>query len=293
MSGYTYSITATLLVDSATAQSHTIIATYFGDGDSCSTSISPASVNSKVLKYIWSCVHTYSGPGDYKLYLTDKFRISGIKNITNSNSKPIYVESSLSINQFMGPNNSVVFINQPIFFINKGTLLFYNPAASDFDGDSLSYSLINCAITPTAAYYIPLNSGINTATGTFTYQADTSGIYAFNIEIKEWRKDGDGVYQNIGFTDVDFVVDILPSSVGIKEFDKNEWIKIYPNPVSNALNIKFDSKHNSSIEIINYLGQTVLKQNYSESIDVSKLESGYYILKIIGEKNYYSKFIKE
>jgi len=78
--------------------------------------------------------------------------------------------------------------------------------------------------------------------------------------------------------------------LGLNEINKNSDIKIYPNPTSNILNIKSNSKTNSEIEIISYLGQTVLKQKYAESIDVAKLSPGCYFIRI---DNSYSKFIKE
>ncbi len=74
-------------------------------------------------------------------------------------------------------------------------------------------------------------------------------------------------------------------------------IKIYPNPLTNSLCIKTELNdfENSEIEIINTLGQIVLKLPYANSIDVSRLAQGFYNLKIssINKRVYYSKFIKE
>lgn len=85
---------------------------------------------------------------------------------------------------------------------------------------------------------------------------------------------------------------------GISE-NKNTIAQIYvfPNPVSNTLNISMQQKEfdKLEIEITNTLGQAVLKLPYSNQIDVSKLSQGFYNLKIIskGDQIYYSKFIKE
>lgn len=45
----------------------------------------------------------------------------------------------------------------------------------------------------------------------------------------------------------------------------------------------------------NYLGQTVLKTQYTAAIDVSKLTNGIYTLKILSETGnvYRSRFIKQ
>ncbi len=86
--------------------------------------------------------------------------------------------------------------------------------------------------------------------------------------------------------------------LGINLIDENiNEIKMYPNPTSSILTIS--SSHatlpNSEIEIVNTLGQTVLMQSYSKSVDVSMLSKGLYTLKVITQEKeiYYSKFIKE
>ena len=74
-------------------------------------------------------------------------------------------------------------------------------------------------------------------------------------------------------------------------------IKFYPNPVSNYLTIENPSSGNIQLQVINQLGQIVLKQNKNTSltsIDVSNLSKGLYFLNIhseTGEKQTI-KFIK-
>lgn len=76
------------------------------------------------------------------------------------------------------------------------------------------------------------------------------------------------------------------------DFDKQ--FKLYPNPVKQILNIDLVGFEAQSFEIKNMLGQTVLKGNYKSSIDVSKFNSGVYILQLnIGEKTKVKRFIKE
>ena len=115
-----------------------------------------------------------------------------------------------------------------------------------------------------------------------------------------------GGFQNIvGLPNVKYLAKIKNENlygqcktVGINELVSNEnQIKIYPNPVSNKLQIETEQNEfeNSEIEITNTLGQTVLKLHYSNEIDVSKITQGFYQLKIStrNKKLYYSKFIKE
>ena len=61
----------------------------------------------------------------------------------------------------------------------------------------------------------------------------------------------------------------------------NKSLKIYPNPAQNILNIS-DLKIGSQIEIINNLGQIVLKKDIfssEQSIDITSLKCGFYTLK--------------
>ena len=82
----------------------------------------------------------------------------------------------------------------------------------------------------------------------------------------------------------------------ILSFDITERFKIYPNPVNEVLNL--NTKQDTevySLTIYNLLGQQVQTiTNPSNAIDVSSLETGNYILKIVTEKGVSSsKFIKE
>ncbi len=64
-----------------------------------------------------------------------------------------------------------------------------------------------------------------------------------------------------------------------------EEISIYPNPVTSVLNISLRDKKMNTYEIINTIGQTVLKGNInSKSIDVSSLDQGMYLLKMNSDK---------
>ncbi|WP_418509689.1 FG-GAP-like repeat-containing protein [Corallibacter sp.] len=72
-------------------------------------------------------------------------------------------------------------------------------------------------------------------------------------------------------------------------------LSIYPNPVKDVLNIKTSSQE-YSYHLFNIQGQEVLKANNqtSKTIDVSKLPSGIYILKLTdGDKSQSFKVIKQ
>ncbi len=93
----------------------------------------------------------------------------------------------------------------------------------------------------------------------------------------------------------DFWIIKIAKPLDVNKENLNDLIlKVYPNPSSTHLIIE-SAFENADIEITNSIGQTILKTPYSNSIDISKLESGYYNLKIVSEsgKTYRNKFIKQ
>ena len=71
-------------------------------------------------------------------------------------------------------------------------------------------------------------------------------------------------------------------------------LKLYPNPVTDFLNIETTSE-NATFKVYNLLGQTVLQGSLNnKGIDVSKINSGNYVLEVSDETSSVTKrFIKE
>lgn len=92
---------------------------------------------------------------------------------------------------------------------------------------------------------------------------------------------------------------ICPSNcfAGIDPITEKGSLLFYPNPTSNNLFFESDENNlrNSKIEITNYLGQTVLRSEFKNQIDVSELASGFYtlLLKDNSGSVITKKFVKE
>ncbi|MBQ0128753.1 MAG: gliding motility-associated C-terminal domain-containing protein [bacterium] len=93
---------------------------------------------------IYKMRHDYSSAGTYVISMEDANRNYGVVNIQNSVTIPMYIETELVINPFLGNNNSVQLLNAPVDKGCVGKLYLHNPAAYDPDGDSLSYRLLPC-----------------------------------------------------------------------------------------------------------------------------------------------------
>lgn len=80
-----------------------------------------------------------------------------------------------------------------------------------------------------------------------------------------------------------------------KEFEVNYGITIYPNPASNVLHINSSNDFSIMDSIIfDVTGKIILSINNQKTIDVSKLNTGIYFIKVITDKGEYKqKFIIE
>ncbi|HEX9979021.1 MAG TPA: T9SS type A sorting domain-containing protein [Flavobacterium sp.] len=72
-------------------------------------------------------------------------------------------------------------------------------------------------------------------------------------------------------------------------------LNLWPNPVTNLLHIVFpETGYTTSVTIHDLHGKTLLESSTSESIDVSKLSSGVYIVSVTTNNGkYISRFIKQ
>ena len=144
--------------------------------------------------------HTYPAIGTYTLSLEDPNRNEGVANIPNSVDVPIYIESELVINPFIGGNNSVQLLNRPLDYGCVGNVFVHNPGAYDIDGDSLSYKLIKCRGAdgevipgykfpdqvlpdPDNDFYVDPQSG-----NVFWDVPNLQGTFNIAIQVEEWRK---------------------------------------------------------------------------------------------------------
>lgn len=140
--------------------------------------------------------HTFPAPGTYTISVEDPNRNNGVINIPNSVNVPMYVESVLVINPFLGFNNSVQLLNPPIDQGCVGKIFVYNPAAYDPDGDSLSFKLVVCKGAggmDIPGYTFPkTQSGglfkIDSLTGEVFWQFPVlQGEYNIAFVVTEWR----------------------------------------------------------------------------------------------------------
>jgi hypothetical protein len=150
-----------------------------------------------------------------------------------------------------------------------------NAQIIDSDGHPLPNAIVNdtCYIMPGERFSVMLQSNIQ---GTANVSVDYLDMNTGNV-----------TYSNLVPVNIN-------GFIGVEEnLLSDQSPKVYPNPVKYTLNV-VGAKPDSEINIINCLGQTVLKLSFPENIDVSCLPAGLYFLKAANLNSCYSvKFIKE
>jgi gliding motility-associated-like protein len=193
-----------------------------GSEDGCGNIII-SETDYRVKKNVYSTIHTYAGAGNYTIRFFDPNRNANVVNIPNSVNQPFYVESLLIINAFTGANSSPQFLYDPIDRACLGKCFTHNPGAYDPDGDSLSYEITQCRVAVdqvAPGYFYPnynTNStfGINAVTGLLSWCSPSIvGEYNIAFIVKEWRKNTDGLYVQIGYMirDMQVVVEACPNN---------------------------------------------------------------------------------
>ncbi|WP_300570348.1 T9SS type A sorting domain-containing protein [Flavobacterium sp.] len=141
------------------------------------------------------------------------------------------------------------------------------------------------------------NINLSSAVGTNT------GYVAFKIKTKSTLVSGDtfggnaGIYfdYNSAITTNTYTTTI--QALSVKDFSFGNYFNLYPNPVSDILNIsKKDDIEISSIHIYNVMGQLMMvipNAKNTATIDVSNLASGNYFVKVNSDRGTSNtKFIK-
>lgn len=156
----------------------------------------------------YKITHSYS-PGTYDVSISDPNRVSGISNIPNSVNEPFYLQSTLTVDPFIGCNTGPQLTNMPLDRACVGACFYHNPGAYDVNGDSLSFKIGPCLDTNGVAivgYEFPddpsQGGGVMTLdpiTGDLAWcSPQVDGQYNLVIYIEEWRRLANGTYAKIG-----------------------------------------------------------------------------------------------
>lgn len=178
--------------------------------------------------------------------------------------------------------NFTMFINFQIWLYEITNIIEYRYGPSSITDSALFYSGQTGALI-----------------GIYSFNSDTffpSNIFLLSGNVNSPLVSNDLPTYVTGTPAPNTVYRFTPTSTLSTNTFENSWATLYPNPVKEVLN--FSTKENietKSVEVFNMLGQLVLAlPNPTNSINVSTLTKGNYLIKITTEKGIAnSKFIKE
>lgn len=195
ISGLTYEFTITTYTYTPSPADRPEIEVFWGDGTSSIIERnSKVNMENNISRNIYITQHTFSAVGTFHITFEDPNRNAGIVNIPSSVEIPFFIETILIINPFIGGNSSPRLLNPPLDNACTNVPFYHNPGAYDTEGDSLSYSLINCRGyegEDIPGYTLPQSSNyiaIDPVTGDLTWDSPLmAGEYNIAILIQEWR----------------------------------------------------------------------------------------------------------
>ncbi|MGC3945608.1 MAG: hypothetical protein QM762_13995 [Chryseolinea sp.] len=210
---------------------------YFGDGKFVAVPETPNTIrydlnpDGSVATASFTISHTYPGVGRYLISYREPNRNEGVLNMDASVNTMFYLETELSVDPFLGCNNTPNLLIAPIDQACSGVTFTHNPGAYDPDGDSLSYEMvvpfsdrntevINYRNPNDPKFYTNYNTGNEAGTGSPTFAIDpisgtitwdspgAIGEYNIAFHVIEWRKKN-GVWYKVGYVrrDMQIIVD--------------------------------------------------------------------------------------
>lgn len=94
----------------------------------------------------------------------------------------------------------------------------------------------------------------------------------------------------IGFSDNQYVMNVIGNTLSVDEATLGNSISLYPNPTNNIINLNVaNSVSINKLELYNILGKQVLNLNNAKTLDLTNLESGVYMLRIVTNKGSITK----
>ena len=281
-----------------------VLAIYYdGSADSVYRVSQLADTAADCLLNFYIGTHTFPGSGTYVISVNEGTRTSGIINIPNSVNTGLCVSVQLNISPFFTNHSAKLDpFPCPMYFCQSQNNCGFI-SATDPDGDSLSFELINCLdieCDSVGLYQLPGifggNFTLDQITGEICWDSPTIiGDYNIAVKIHEWKLLGPTGRVNIGYVMSDFQLKVISGCVAaVENSELNNEFKIYPNPFTNSITIE-GSETITSVKIYDITGKliTTTSPNSMRCIIELDVERGAYVIEVFSdEKKWLTKLNK-
>lgn len=184
-------------------------------------------------------------------------------------------------------------------FTSAGDDYVFSYTTGNVAGESVSFQFTTNSNYQGACIFKGCNGGAMTDCLAFKYNPNpaTATISASNLGANET------IYFAVGIwslpNDLNFSVNNFTVTPSLATPENNiKGISVYPNPVKDFLQISNTNQNISDVMVYNLLGQKIIAENWlgtnNSSLDMSQLNPGTYLLKIIADgKSETKKIIKD
>ena len=174
-------------------------------------------------------------------------------------------------------NDAPTITGTPLTTVNEDVSYSFTPTGADVDADdTLAYSITG----------LPSWADFDTATGALTGTPVNADVGTYSDIVIS-------VSDNTFTVSLDaFTITVIGTSLSVEGQELERSIQLYPNPVKDILSIKSEAIVISKVAIYSVLGKKIkeVKSNF-ESIGISNLSKGLYIIRIFSDKGSITKRI--
>ncbi len=226
-----------------------------------------------------------------------KVQMGGINNTTGASAGGYGNYTSLSTNLNLGSTNTITITpawTGTVYSEGYAVWIDYNRDGDFGDSGELVYSRSASTASPVSgSFTVPssASAGPTRMRVSMKYNGIPTTCESFNYgEVEDYIVVIGGtnpIYQGITVGTINNTVLGNPSG--------STMFRIYPNPVKgNTLNVEVLNNNATDYVIYNLVGQIVAKNTYTNTIDVSLLQSGVYLIQVnVGDEKFIERFIKE
>lgn len=261
--------------------------------------------------------HIYPGPGVYNL-LTNLVNRSGCRNITMAENTPLTLSTTLTTNISAGNQTPTLAFPPYGFYLGINQKAVIALAATDSEGDSLTYSLAKpytsmnsttCYSQIVMSYQFPNDVAqkgtykLNSRTGELIWDAPTTeGNYSVALKINEYRN---GILISETMQEILFTVADLPGIpstippyeparieaaivTAIESIDDAQiHLVVFPNPVDDQLQVVIQSRNSATatVQLLDANGRRLHELTFGQAarrheqiISLNSLTPGVYIV---------------
>lgn len=216
--------------------------------------------------------------GDSVFYATLRTYLNTYKNSTAS------IQDFKTIAETVSGQNLNDFFNEWIYGEGFPTYRIKYNSTGSYVGIVLSQTA-SSAVTP--LFTTPIQLKLLSATGdsiikvNVTTNSDTFWMPSTKILTGVVVDPNNWVINRIGV--IQKKLDLYPN--GINEFSSMQQLEIWPNPIQDGMLYLHETTDNfTDVEIVDMTGQLMVKTPYKSQLDISKLPSGMYLIKLSHEK---------